>query len=254
MLSNIANKELLETYESERRRIGKEVTDWAFFTWQHRGILGATIGLHDGSAEANEARVMALFDNTVLARARLATINNVIASQKIEFSAHELDIGFYYVVGALLADDQRPPEDPTHQLYTPTTSPGYRLPHVWLKDSGQNQVSTHDLVGTTGDFLLVADEASETVARDAVTEAQEKGLPLRTVTIGSNFTSKAYTDPESRWAEVKDVSEGGLVLVRPDNVIAWRSMDRCAAANVVNALEVVLRRKQLTNGHCVNGR
>lgn len=44
------------------------------------------------------------------------------------------------------------------------------------------------------------------------------------------------------------VDEGGVVLVRPDNVVAWRSVGACTAAEIVNALELILGRKHLTNG------
>jgi 2,4-dichlorophenol 6-monooxygenase len=251
VLCGAAGPELLDTYEPERRRIGKQITDWAFFTWQHRGILGAAIGLHDGKPESNAARVQALFEDTELARAGRATINNVIATQHIEFSAHELDLGFYYTSGALLEDGngQRPPEDPTHQVYTPSTSPGYRLPHVWLEDSLGRVVSTHDLVGTGGDCLLVTDGAGAAVAEEAVLAARKTNMRLRSVTIGQGGGNDEYVDAEGRWATLRGVDEGGVVLVRPDNVVAWRSVGACTAADIVKPLALILGRKQLTNGH-----
>jgi 2,4-dichlorophenol 6-monooxygenase len=253
VLSGVASPELLDTYEPERRRIGKQITDWAFFTWQHRGILGAAVGLQDGKPEANAARLQALFDDTELGRAGRASVNNVIGTQKIEFSAHELDVGFYYTNGALLHDlkGKYPPEDPTHQVYTPSTAPGYRLPHVWLKDSHGSVVSTHDLVGTGGDFLLVTDRTGAVASKEAVISARQKGLRLRSVTIGQDGGDDEYIDTEGRWAALKSLEDGGMVLVRPDNIVAWRSVDACAAGDVVEALELVLGRKQLVNGHGV---
>lgn len=253
VLAGAAGPELLDSYEPERRRIGKQITDWAFFTWRHRAILGAAVGLQDGQPEANAGRVQSLFEDTELARAGRAIINNVIATQSIEFSAHELDLGFYYTSGALLdnGNGERPPEDPTHQIYTPSTAPGYRLPHVWLRNHLGGIVSTHDLVGTGGDCLLLTDGAGAAVGEEAVIAARKTNLRLRSATIGRGGEKDEYIDAEGMWASLKRVGEGGIVLVRPDNVIAWRSLEACTAADIVKALELVLGRKQLTNGHDV---
>jgi 2-polyprenyl-6-methoxyphenol hydroxylase-like FAD-dependent oxidoreductase len=89
--------------------------------------------------------------------------------------------------------------------YRPTSRPGCRAPHVWLKDGR----STLDLFGR-GFVLLVFDGQAADVAEAAQLRqaAQQLGVPLQTAHID---------DPEAR-----SVYEKRYVLVRPDGHVAWR--------------------------------
>jgi 2,4-dichlorophenol 6-monooxygenase len=97
----------------------------------------------------------------------------------------------------------------------------------------------------------MTDAAGAAVAAEAVTAARELKLQLRSVTIGRGGGKDEYIDAEGRWASLRGVEEGGVVLVRPDNVVAWRSVGASTAAEIVNALELILRRKYFTNDHAV---
>lgn len=47
---------------------------------------------------------------------------------------------------------------------------------------------------------------------------------------------------------MKDVKDGGVGLVRLDNIVGWRSHNSCTEINIMDGLEQVLGRKKLTNG------
>ncbi|KAM5349120.1 hypothetical protein ACJ41O_008943 [Fusarium nematophilum] len=150
---------LLDTYELERLAIGKRNCDWALFTSKCHRAIAAAIGLEEGQVEANNAHLTQLFEeNSEIGRVALAQLQYIINGQEIEFSAHEMDLGFSYPLGGAFLPDAVPPptQHPRHQIYTPTTSPGHRLPHAWLEKDGK-VLSTHDLVGRHGAFLLITD-------------------------------------------------------------------------------------------------
>jgi 2,4-dichlorophenol 6-monooxygenase len=105
------------------------------------------------------------------------------------------------------------------------------LPHAWL-ESGGKRLSTHDLVAKDGFVLLTDPSGTAWVA--AAEAAEEKfGVTIRAVTIGDGGD---YADVDGVWAQVREISEGGAVLVRPDNHVAYR-----AASPVGDAREAVTR-------------
>ncbi len=93
-----------------------------------------------------------------------------------------------------------PPLD--HGLYVPSTWPGARAPHVWLKDGR----STLDLFGKT--FVLLELRSKPVDHSAFISAAANAGLPLEIVSLD---------DPRAR-----DAYERPLVLVRPDGHVAWR--------------------------------
>jgi FAD-dependent monooxygenase len=114
-----------------------------------------------------------------------------------------IEMGFYYESPVVIADSTAPPKWDA-RYYTPTTFPGARAPHVFLKDG----TAIFDLYGndyTLIDFL----EGQETGAQFLVTAAQAGLLPMKHVLLsGEEHAAKIW--------------EKGLVLVRPDGHVAWR--------------------------------
>ena len=87
-----------------------------------------------------------------------------------------------------------------HGLYVPSTWPGARAPHAWLKDGR----STLDLFGKG--FVLLNFSGTNT---STITDAGKRvGVPLEVVNID---------EPKAR-----EIYERDLVLVRPDGHVAWR--------------------------------
>lgn len=214
---------LLDSYEPERQPIGMRNVDWAMFTFLNHMVIDAGIGLQPNqSTEENRAAFEAFFADTPMGETRRARAAEVIRTQRAEFQAHDVEIGFSYASGALVPDDTEPPaSDPMGGTYQPTTRPGHRLPHAWLARNGK-QLSTHDLVDRHGFLLLTTPEGSPWISA-AEAAAGKFGIPVRAVTIGTNGD---YNDQDGTWAATREISDTGAILVRPDNHVAYRARSK----------------------------
>lgn len=221
VLRGEATPQLLETYERERLPVGRRNVDWALFTALNHDVLDAGMGfspLH-GPAQ-RRANFDAFFADDAMGATRRARAAEVFATQRTEFQAHDMELGFVYEQGALVTDGSPPPpRDPMGHRYVPTTRPGHRLPHAWLERDGK-RLSTLDLSGRGERFVLLVG-AEEARWRAAVTSAiGAGGLAAEVVGIGPGL---ACRDVEGTWADRREVGEHGAVLVRPDNHVAWRT-------------------------------
>ena len=215
-----ANPELLDTYETERRPIGERNCDWGLFTFQNSTVINAALGLTAGKKEANQRRFQVLFEDSERGATLRAQVRYMIESQKIEFSAHDLELGFKYERGCLLPDgSEPPPADPLGQEYIPCTRPGHRLPHAWL-ERGDVVISSHDLVRGLVEWALITDKDGQEWIAAADRASTACGIKINTAQVGAPPLLRAYDD---QWEKVKGIGRGGAILVRPDNIVAWRS-------------------------------
>jgi 2-polyprenyl-6-methoxyphenol hydroxylase-like FAD-dependent oxidoreductase len=123
------------------------------------------------------------------------------AAMKNEWFTLDIHLGYRYDSSPVIVSDGTPaPNDPP-MVYTQTSRPGSRAPHVWLKPG----LSTLDLFGRTFVLLRFDPSCDDTALTRA---AREVGLPLEVVDIDH--------------AEAKRLYETKLVLVRPDGFVAWR--------------------------------
>jgi 2,4-dichlorophenol 6-monooxygenase len=225
VLSGKASPSFLNTYESERRQIGLRDADWAFFTFINLRVLQASVGLVPGATKLNRQRFASIFADTTFGRSSLQQIRRIMATQDIEFSAHNFELGFKYdgKRAAILSDGtEEPPSDALGQIYVPTTRPGHRLPHTWVESESGALVSTLDLIG--GDDLLVITDEYGKAWIEAV--GIITGLRIATAVIRTSLNVKGkglYYDHHERWSKLREIKNGGAILVRPDNFVAWRS-------------------------------
>jgi 2-polyprenyl-6-methoxyphenol hydroxylase-like FAD-dependent oxidoreductase len=113
-----------------------------------------------------------------------------------------IEFGYRYSQSPIcIPDGPEPPEDDQGN-YTPTTWPGARAPHVWLKDGR----STLDRFGKG--FTLLVLSSKQTGISAFTAAAKRAGLPLDVV---------ALDEPP-----VRETYGRSLVLVRPDGHVAWR--------------------------------
>jgi 2,4-dichlorophenol 6-monooxygenase len=234
VLRGHASDGLLDSYETERRPVAERNVKWALMTFQNHPLTDVGIGLVRGNAKISQSNFAAFFAENDEGRTRRARLNDVISVQRMEWQAHDLELGFYYDCGAVVADGTFPPErDPMGGRYTPTTRPGHRLPHAWIEHNGERK-STLDLVGK-GTFLLITGSDDAAWAAAARQLAAEQSLRLEVVSIGDTGDC---IDIDRSWTTLREVSSQGAVLVRPDNHVAWRS--RGPKANAVEVLRDVL--------------
>jgi 2,4-dichlorophenol 6-monooxygenase len=239
VLKGTAGADILETYEAERRPIGRRNCDWGLFTFENSAVINAAVGLIPGKKEANKLRFEALFEESDTGRSLRAQVQRMIDSQRIEFSAHDVELGFKYHSGFLVPDGTEEQEsDPFGQVYVPTTRPGNRLPHAWIEREDQI-ISTHDLVGNAVAFLLITDEEGGDWISATKKIASEHKVKVVTAQIGA---APYLRDYEDYWEKVKGVKRGGAVLARPDNIVAWRSLrpSRRSGQELVEAFKILL--------------
>lgn len=242
VVSGRAERRLLDSYERERQPIGLRNVDWAMFTATNHFVVDSGMGFTPTQpVEVKRAVFEAFFAETPMGETRRARAAEVTETQRAEFQAHDLEIGFSYAEGALVGDDTPPPaRDPMGGNYLPTTRPGHRLPHAWISQRGV-RLSTLDLAGREGAFLLIIGSQNEPWQQAAAEAAETLGIRVTSVGIGTGLT---YDDVDGGWAAVREISERGAILVRPDNHVAWRSLDGGGnpAQQLVQSLRAVLSR------------
>jgi 2-polyprenyl-6-methoxyphenol hydroxylase-like FAD-dependent oxidoreductase len=113
------------------------------------------------------------------------------------------NFGYCYARSPIVVHDGDAPPVFTMGDYTPTTVPGCRAPHFWLKDGR----SLYDAL-PDGFTLLRFDRSIDVRALHHAADA--RGVPL------------AVLDVETGDAFDGDVYRQALILVRPDQHIAWR--------------------------------
>lgn len=222
-----AGDALLDSYEQERRPIGSFNVAWALSSyWNHLLSAASIFAIHPANVyeavgqpdEDNE--ISGLFADTPDGRMRRARMNDVFNTHRIEMFDHDVELGFVYERGALVADGTPAPErDPWGSLYQPTTRPGHRLPHAWLEVNGK-RFSTHDLLDDKASFVLFANAKGQHWCDAAAAAAKTLDLPMRCIRVAPDGDA---LDTDHTWVALSQVGEAGAVLVRPDGMVAWRS-------------------------------
>ena len=133
-------------------------------------------------------------------KARAAIIRT--RAKEFQHDSAGIELGYRYENSPICVSDGTPAPPLDHGLYVPSTWPGARAPHVWLKDGR----STLDLFGKGFTLLNLSGTNTNTSAITAA--AKRAGLALKTI---------AIDEPK-----VRETYERDFVLVRPDGHVAWR--------------------------------
>jgi 2,4-dichlorophenol 6-monooxygenase len=239
VFKGVASAQLLDSYEAERRPVASRNVNWAMLTFQNHLVIDAGIGLIAGApVEINREAFRVLFSDTPEGVTRRQRLSEVIRTQRAEFQAHDVEIGFHYDSAAVVPDGSGPPPpSPMGDHYEPVTRPGHRLPHVWVTREGK-AFSTHDLVGRGRFVLLTAPENH--VWRQAAAELAPEVRP-GIISIGSGGD---YDDPDGAWRRLRGTEGDGAILVRPDGHVGWRGVkgDVATVSGLSNALDTILGR------------
>ena len=147
-------------------------------------------------------------------QARHAAAQVIWATKDREFHSLGLVLGYQYDASPIIIDDGTP-LSPEGQAYEPTARPGARLPHLWLPDGA----SLYDRLGNGLSLLRLRDDANVTPFIESATTC---GVPLTVVELRDQTLEERYG--------------AALLLVRPDQHVAWRgtSVDRAMAEAIID--------------------
>ena len=190
VLHGWADPAILDAYEAERQPITEQVSRYAMDT---------ALAL----ARARGAVPPEIEDEGPVGEAvRTAFGRRVYDLNMPQYCCGGLNFGTFYAGSPIVAADGEKPPAYTMYDFTPSTVPGCRTPHVWLRD----RRSLYDAVGR-GFTLLRLDRAVDT--DPLVQAAARRGVPLTVLDLGSDEAREIYRGCK-------------LVLSRPDQHVAWR--------------------------------
>lgn len=199
VLKGQAPSTLLDSYELERKPLAMRNTSYA-------RQLADSIGLFEAAPE--------LADDTAAGeQARAAASEYLNGHVRREFNIPGITFGGRYDGSPIIvADGTTPPLDAPN-TYLPTACPGGRPPHAWLDDGR----SLFDSFGFEWTLLVLGPGVHDSSAFE--TGARKLGIGLTVVHHAS--------------AELLALYEAPLVLIRPDQIVAWRGMDASHAENTL---------------------
>ncbi len=129
------------------------------------------------------------------------TVGAFIDAERGENEYAGVELGYRYDESPIVSHDEGPEPYWSPQQYTPTTWPGGRPPSVRLRDGRQ----LYDLLGQ---WFTLVDFAGDGRADPLLRECAAQGLPVMQVLVSDPAAGRLW--------------ERALVLVRPDQHVAWR--------------------------------
>jgi 2-polyprenyl-6-methoxyphenol hydroxylase-like FAD-dependent oxidoreductase len=180
---------LLDSYEVERRPIAV------------RNVAAASENARRLAGQPVPPALAA--DGPVADELRRGVGAAILATQRREFESAGVQLGYRYEDSPICASDGTPPPPDDPIEYVPTARPGSRAPHVRLSD---DEV-LYDRFGRDFTLLRLGGTRIDTSGLEAA--ARRRGVPLRVVELAD--------------AAVRDLYGRDLVLVRPDQHVAWRA-------------------------------
>jgi 2-polyprenyl-6-methoxyphenol hydroxylase-like FAD-dependent oxidoreductase len=180
---------LLASYEIERRQVGDRNVGASRYASQGRRRWRSQYrpDVRDATPEGQATRE------------NLARVANVEQRKTNEMIGAEL--GYRYVGSPVIWEEPGGPEH-LFREYVPTTWPGARLPHVWLRDGR----SVHDVIGEGYTLLRLRGSTADTRGLERAMQARR-----------APFTVLAIDEDAPR-----EVYGYDLILVRPDLHVVWR--------------------------------
>jgi 2-polyprenyl-6-methoxyphenol hydroxylase-like FAD-dependent oxidoreductase len=188
-------KNLLDAYEKERKPTA----------WWHleaaRRHMGVRIAIGEVYAEAGDLEA----PGAETEAKRMAVAAKIALLGNAENESWGVELGYRYDESPIIFTDPNPPAiDPIE--YRASTSPGLRLPHLFLDDGS----AVHEKLGLFYTLLAFTEFDSAPIERIAA----DLSIPLKIVQLQQRDLIKIY--------------ERNFLLVRPDQHIAWRD-DRLPA-------------------------
>jgi 2-polyprenyl-6-methoxyphenol hydroxylase-like FAD-dependent oxidoreductase len=190
---------LLDTYEPERQAIAQRNTKYARGFADSVGLFVPPVELEDDTP-AGEA-------------ARRKTGDHFNHHARFEFNIPGITFGGRYDGSAVIVSDGTAPPPDSVNSYAPTACPGGRAPHLWRADGR----SLYDTLGFEFTLLRLGSKASD--AKPFVQAAASLEMPLSVIDLASD--------------EARELYQSDLVLIRPDQIVAWRGNSTADALRVL---------------------
>lgn len=143
----------------------------------------------------------------------------------------EIDLRYH---SPTIYPDGTPELEWTPDQYRPSTRPGSRAPHVFLKDG---ETSIYDLFGREWTLIHFVDDDIESLNKESASDgfiaaAARLKIPVSRVIIKDE-------------PHVRRIWERNMVLVRPDTHVAWRA-DNIWGLNIDEILQVISGQKEFS--------
>jgi 2,4-dichlorophenol 6-monooxygenase len=240
VLKGQASPQLLDTYNAERAPIAQQIVDRANKSRTQFGQIFKALGM---TPDAPEGRTIeSRKDDSAEGAAQREELREAIKLKDYEFNAHGVELGQRYKSAAVVPDGTPEPlydRDP-ELYYHPTTWPGARIPHCWLT-RGTDTVSTLDVVGK-GRFTLLTGIGGDAWVKAAEAVSEKLGIQIDPYVIGPGHELE---DLYGDWARLREITDTGCLVVRPDAHVAYRahSVEADPATALTAAFEGLLGRR-----------
>ncbi len=224
VIKDKAGAELLDTYSIERSPIAKQIVTRANQSIAEFGPIFEALGLNDTQDPVKMKKNMdERKQNSPKAEKQRQALREAIAFKKYEFDAHGVEMNHRYKSNSVLTEGDKEPEFKKDKelFYQPTTYPGARIPHAWVYDKTGVKHSLLDLCGK-GNFSIFTGIGGEEWLKAAKNIETQLGIKIQCNIIGPD---QDFEDHAGEWSSIREISDSGLILVRPDQHICWRSKD-----------------------------
>ena len=191
-LNGWAGPALLDSYEAERRSIGQLVAGSAAKIFEDLYRIPVQEPLFEAEGPAADAL-----------RAQIG--QSITAHNIAEFDSIGMQLGVTYTTSPIICYDNESLPPFAINRYTESSCPGARAPHVW-RPSGR---ALYDDLGPEFTLLTIGSHAPEVASLRAAFAT--RNVPLKVLEIDEAEVAMKY-------------QQYPLILVRPDQHIAWRSM------------------------------
>ncbi len=180
---------ILDAYECERQPITEQVSRFAM---DHAHAM----------AKQRRSVPAAIEEESAIGEAARAAVGKAAYDLNVQqYCCAGLNFGYYYDQSPIIAYDGAPHPPYSMGDFTPSTVPGCRTPHRWLADGR----SLYDALGP--EYTLLRFDPAVAVD-DLLDVAAARRFPLHLLDLDADAATAVY--------------DTHLVLVRPDQHVAWR--------------------------------
>ena len=197
VLRGHAGAPLLDSYEIERRPVARQTLSAA---GAQEAFLAPAFGAAGLDADTEDG-----------CRLRDRVAHAIRVAKHSEFYSLGLVLGDQYPVSPIVWSEHRTARAASISDFTPSAHPGARLPHAWL---GERR-SIYDLLGA--EFSIISFSVS---SAPFLAAAARRGISMTAVDLAA-------------WPHLRGRYGAELVLVRPDQHVAWRGNDASGAGQIL---------------------